>query len=102
VEGNEQAVYVVIEVQAIHDMGEFGRYAAGYRPVIESFGGEVVAIKMAPEPVEGEQRPVAIAIQRWPSEQAFRTAYDSDEYAPWKELRHRVARTTLFVVDATD
>jgi uncharacterized protein (DUF1330 family) len=98
---SQHAVYVVIEIQAIQDMDEFGRYAKGYRPVIEAFGGEVVATTMRPEPLEGDYRPLAVAIQRWPSEAAFQNAYASKEYAPWKDLRHRVATTSLLVVHET-
>jgi uncharacterized protein (DUF1330 family) len=99
-EGNKE-IYVVVEVETIHDQAEFQRYVANYRVAHPRYGGEIVAQSLAPEVVEGDWRPAGIAIQRWPNRESFYAAYEAEDYRPWRELRHRVADTNIALVRAT-
>lgn len=64
--------------------------------LIEKAGGRYLAFSRAPEQWEGEgDPPGTMAILEFPSLDAARTFFDSDEYRPFAESRRAGARTTI-------
>ncbi len=39
-------------------------------------------------------------IIEFPSMESFESWYDSEEYAPWKKIRHQLSENELFVIEA--
>jgi uncharacterized protein (DUF1330 family) len=89
----EAAVLVVIEVVSVKDPEGLKTYIQRASQLIGPLGGELVA--QGGIPIDGEPSFAPLAIQRWPSEPAFRAWLDSDAYQPLNEIR--VASATMRV-----
>lgn len=81
------SIYAVLNV-TIRDDARFREYIRGHLPSIALHGGRVLFRSNDNVVVEGTWKPRLLVIQEWPTEAAFHQWYDSDEYRPWKELRH--------------
>ena len=93
---SSEQVHVFLDVN-IRDPEQFARYLAGYRESFLKYGGESVFVSRDLDPVQGDYAPGIVALQRWPSERAYRDWVDSPEYRPWKKMRDEAAtvRTTI-------
>ena len=49
--------------------------------------------------VEGEHHPQMLVIVEFPNLEVMQTLYESDEYAPLKDLRQRCSSSNFLVVD---
>ena len=49
--------------------------------------------------IEGDWAPERLVIQQWPSVERFKEWYNSEEYAPWKELRHKSAVANIILIE---
>lgn len=59
--------------------------------VAERYGGRLLAISLGSlELVEGDKHPPMLILQHWPSRQGFDQFYQSADYQPLKEERHRL------------
>lgn len=89
----ETPVLVIIEVVSVQDPAGLKAYQKGASALIGQWGGAMLGHGGAP--VDGELAFGPLAIQRWPSERAFRSSLASEAYQP---LRHiRLASATLRV-----
>lgn len=80
----------------LHDPAGLVEYGRRVVPMLERWGGEVLAAAIpSPEPIEGEALDRALIVHSWPSVGRFREFYDSPEYQPLKRLRHRAATSRL-------
>ena len=50
--------------------------------------------------IEGKPKIHRIVIIEFPSMESFESWYDSEEYAPWKKIRHQLSESELFVIEA--
>ena len=91
-----EQVHVFLDVN-VRDPEQFGRYLKGYQESFRQYGGETVFVSRDLEAVQGDFSPDIVALQRWPSERAYRDWVDSPEYRPWKKIRDEAAvvRTTI-------
>lgn len=64
------------------------RYGGRYR----ARGGELVRL-------EGDWLPKRMIIIEFPDMQKLRAFYESEEYRPWREVRHRLATSSIVAVD---
>ena len=80
-------IYAVLNV-TIRDGTRFGEYIRGHLPSLALYGGRILFRSNDNEAVEGTWHPRLLVIQEWPTETAFQAWYGSDEYRPWKEMRH--------------
>ncbi len=84
----------------LHDPAGLAEYGSAVIPMLESWGGEVLALSPpGAETIEGEPADRALILHSWPSAARFREFYDSPEYQPLKALRHRVATSRLTAFD---
>ena len=96
---SEKPLYLVADID-VRNPEAMRRYAHEAPPMVERFGGRVIAISIGSlEVIEGAWRPGVLALHRWPSLQAFQRFYDSEEYKPLKDLRHAASDTKLVVFD---
>lgn len=70
--------YVVAQV-AIHDREPYGRYATAFMPVLQQYGGRLLASDEQPEPLEGEDGR-KLVILAFADKAAARAWADSPEY----------------------
>lgn len=93
-------IYLVIEL-AVRDGDAIRRYATEVSPMLERYGGKIIGLSTdGGDVIEGERRPVVIALHRWPNRDAFDRFYASSEYQPLKRLRHKASDTRIAVLDA--
>ena len=94
-----EAILVIVEVQNIFDEATFEAYRAQARTQLLERGGELLgrggALFEGAPPVAQ-----AVLVQRWPSEEAFRTWQASDAYAPLLKLRNKAAQLRITIVPA--
>ncbi|PJJ73606.1 uncharacterized protein (DUF1330 family) [Diaminobutyricimonas aerilata] len=95
------AAYISIDMTP-HDRDAIAEYERNVQPILESYGGRVIARDEAPIIAEGGRSPRLAVLIRFADKAAFRRFYDSDEYAPWKEFRMRNASEDAIVLDGPD
>jgi low affinity Fe/Cu permease len=91
--------YAIIQVR-VYDQQKFADYIQGHMPILEKYGGRIVVARTPEIVPEGTWSPQTVVVQTWPDVNAFWRFYESPEYQPWKELRHRSAETDIVVVEA--
>lgn len=73
----------------------FARYIQGSQPTIAQFGGRVVFHSIENALTFGANSWDVVAIQEWPSTDAFDRRWNSEEYKPWADMRDRAATMTI-------
>jgi uncharacterized protein (DUF1330 family) len=92
----ETAVFVIIEVVSVQDPAGLKVYQERASALIGPLGG--VLVGRGGKPVDGEPGFAPLAIQRWPSEAAFRAWLDSDAYQPLNKIRLASATMRVAIV----
>ncbi|HET6510456.1 MAG TPA: DUF1330 domain-containing protein [Baekduia sp.] len=94
--------YAVAELE-ITDPSWVQDYVTHVTPMVERHGGRYLARTPRVAQLEGD-RPVAplTLIIEWPSEEAARAFYESDEYRPFRERRAAGARNEFRLVAGED
>jgi len=83
----------------VKDPALLGTYVAQAAPVLQRFGGKIIALNPQVAPLEGNPQPSFIIIQ-FPSLADAKGFYESPEYAPVKPLRlHATANGFLFILE---
>ena len=103
-ERNRPAVkyYAVAELD-VTDPGWVDEYVSDVTPMVERRGGRYLARTARIEQLEGERaRPQVLLIIEWPSREAARDFYESDEYRRHREARRAGARNEFLLVAGDD
>lgn len=88
-------LYLVAEL-TVHDPEKLLQYAGQVQPVLERFGGRIVAtFPPSPDAIEGDWQPQVLVIQRWRSPEDFRAFWSSPDYAPLRELRQAASASRI-------
>ena len=69
-------------------------------PQIREFGGEVLVARGAVTRLEGDWDPLAVTILKFDDRDAPMRWYDSEEYAPLKQMRLESNLGDMIVVEA--
>ena len=88
---HETPILVVVEVVSVHDPVGLREYQERAGALIGPLGGTLIG--HGGTPVDDELGFAPLAIQRWPSESAFRAWLASEAYQPLREIR--VASATM-------
>lgn len=80
-------VYVVAERLAVHDPDHLQRYLDSVSLTVEAHGGRYHVVSSDVEVLEGDWSPRSLAIFEFPTREAALSWWNSEEYAPLKELR---------------
>jgi uncharacterized protein (DUF1330 family) len=91
--------YVIANVTAAHDEDKLIEYRRRNTDVVAKHGGRFVARGGRLEILEGEYAPVRVVIIEFPDLDAARGWYESDDYAPLRELRRGASETHIYVVE---
>lgn len=79
-----------------HDQLKAKEYREKFGPALEKFGGRTLYAGPA-EVIEGDWKPPRVVILEFPSIQALRTWYGSEDHAPVLRLRREGATTSKMV-----
>ena len=90
--------YAVFDVLQVTDVAKMSLYRQGVLATIQKYGGRVLVAGGACDVVEGTAKPTFPVILEFPSVEAAKRWYDSEEYTPLKALRHAAARANGFFV----
>jgi uncharacterized protein (DUF1330 family) len=91
------SVYIINNM-LIHDRATYDRYTRAFLPFFLQHGGEVIAVKDDPQPLEGAWPWHRTAILRMPSEAQLRAWYDSPEYQELAALRRSATECNITVL----
>jgi len=98
--GDEKmGAYVLAQIQ-IDDLEEYQNYLAGFMPIFERHGGELLATsKNRTIVVEGSWAYPSTVIMKFPSVEAAQSWCDDPDYKTLAEHRHRSAQANLVIVE---
>jgi uncharacterized protein (DUF1330 family) len=91
--------YVIACVKDAWDQEALVRYREGNTAAVAAHGGRFVARGGRHEVLEGSYEPIRVVIIEFPDVEAARGWYESDDYAPLRELRRSASETDIFVVE---
>jgi uncharacterized protein (DUF1330 family) len=78
-------------------------YVREVTPMLERHGGRYLARTSQIERLDGNgQPPQVLLVVEWPSREAARTFFDSDEYRPYRERRLAGAGGDIFLLPGRD
>lgn len=96
--GEQLGAFMLAEL-TVKDPEKFVEYGSKVVPIINSYGGKVLAVAMpAPGPLEGEPVERTLVVHGWPSIERWTEFYESEEYQPVKSIRLEAcdSRITVF------
>ena len=91
--------YLVAYVEQVMDQDGLQRYAGGAAELMARFGGRYLFVSFAPRPLEGDAAPQVLAVSEFPDAQAIQAFWDSPDYEPLRQLRHRSGRVRILLAD---
>lgn len=92
------AAYLIADVD-VHDHAAYEEYRQHVPATIARYGGRYVARAAGMEVLEGDWAPARLVILEFPDMARLQAWYDSPEYRPLRDIRHRAARSRLVVVE---
>lgn len=90
--------YAVFDVLEVTDQAKMGQYRQGVLATIQKYQGRVIVAGGKCDVVEGTVKPTFPVILEFPTLEAAKRWYDSEEYRPLKALRLAAARANGFIV----
>jgi uncharacterized protein (DUF1330 family) len=91
--------YVIAAVEESWDQEKLVQYREGNTQVVAEHGGRFVARGGQSAVLEGDWDPKRVVIIEFPDMAAARGWYESDGYAPLRELRRSASKTNIIVVE---
>jgi uncharacterized protein (DUF1330 family) len=92
------AAYIIADVD-VKDAKAFEAYKQPTAASVAKYGGRFLIQTSTPEVLEGTWRPKRFVVLEFPSAEAARRWYDSEEYREAKALRLQHADSKLLLVD---
>ena len=94
------AAYLVAYVEQVLDQEGLQRYAGGAAELMARFGGRYLFASFGPRPLEGDHAPQVLAVSEFPDARSIQAFWDSPDYEPLRQLRHRSARVRILLAEA--
>ncbi len=91
--------YVIASVTDARDAEKLARYREGNTAAVEKHGGRFIARGGELETLEGDWPALRIVIMEFPDMDTARSWYQSDDYAPLRELRQSASDTDIVLVE---
>jgi uncharacterized protein (DUF1330 family) len=91
--------YVIAVVEDSWDQDKLIKYREGNTEVVAAHGGRFVVRGGASAVLEGDWDPKRIVVMEFPDMDAARAWYESDDYAPLRDLRRSASTTNIVVVE---
>ncbi|NIZ61837.1 DUF1330 domain-containing protein [Sedimentitalea sp. CY04] len=90
--------YLIYDVE-IHDPAPYAKFMERVKPLVEEMGGTYLARGGAHEVLEGDWNPTRIVLFQFPDMDSARALFNSDAYAPLKELRQSCSTGHVVIVE---
>ena len=90
--------YAVFDVLEVTDQAKMGQYRQDVLATIQKYEGRVLVAGGQFEIIEGSAKPTFPVVLEFPTLEAAKRWYDSEEYRPLKALRLAAARANGFLV----
>jgi uncharacterized protein (DUF1330 family) len=91
--------YVIASVTDARDQDALAEYRRRNTDVVAARGGRFIVRGGAHETLEGDWSPVRLVVIEFPDMDAARGWYESDDYAPLRELRRSASDTDIVLVE---
>jgi len=85
----------------ISNLEQFMEYSKRAPALIEQYGGRYRCMRGAVEQLEGKPDNRKIVVSEWPSMEAAKTFWDSDEYQALKAVREGAAEIDVYLCEIT-
>ena len=96
------SAYMIAQIK-IEDSAEYQNYLAGFMPIFQRHGGELLATsKNKTTVIEGEWAYPGTGIMKFPSPDHAQQWYNDPDYKKLAEHRHRSAMANLVLVEGID
>ncbi len=96
------SAYMIAQIE-IHDPDEYQDYLAGFLPIFQRYGGELlVTSKNETTVIEGDWSHPNTVIMKFPSAKDARDWYRDPEYVKLAEHRHRAANANLVLAEGVE
>jgi len=92
------AVYMIADI-AVKAPSAYQQYKAEVPALIRKHGGEYLVRGGNFQVLEVDWQPSRLVLFRFPDRDSVEAFYSDPEYQPLKDLRHRVAKTNIVVVE---
>jgi len=89
--------YLIMEIDW-HDADRATQYRNLLGPTLEKYGARTL-VANEPHALEGDWKPRRVVIFEFPSMEAMRKWYASDEYAPVMRIRKEGSKTNMIAVE---
>lgn len=93
--------YFIYARTAITDVEKSKRYGELVVSQIREFGGELVAARATPRLLEGDWQPMAITVLKFDGMDSLMAWYESQEYAPLKQMRLESNTGDVIVIEGS-
>ena len=94
----ERPAYVLTEV-TIHDRIAYQEYEAEFKPIVERYGGELIAVTDDPTVLEGLWSEMRVVLIRFETRQDALDWYDSQEYQQLAVIRRATSTGTDLLIN---
>ena len=94
----ERPAYVLTEV-TIHDRIAYQEYEAEFMPIVERYGGELIAVTDDPTVLEGEWSEMRVVLIRFETRQYALDWYGSQEYQQLAVIRRATSTGTDILIN---
>jgi uncharacterized protein (DUF1330 family) len=95
------AAYVIYQADVL-DADRYALYTSRAAPNVVAAGGRFVVRGGDIEVLEGDPPPPRTSILEFPTRQAARAWYFSDDYTKIRQLREGASRSRMYIVDGID
>lgn len=92
------AVYLIVDVD-VKGPSAYEQYKAKVPALMCKHGGEYLVRGGNTHIIEGGWRPSRLVLLRFPDKESVEAFFSDPEYESLKELRHRVAKTDIVMVE---
>jgi uncharacterized protein (DUF1330 family) len=91
--------YVIACVTDVRDQEALVEYRRRNTDVVAAHGGRFIVRGGAHETLEGDWSPIRVVVIEFPDAAAARGWYESDAYAPLREMRRGASDTEIILVE---
>jgi len=91
--------YVIADVREVRDQDALVEYRRRNTDAVANHGGRFVVRGGGIETLEGAWEPLRMVVIEFPDTEAARAWWESEEYAPLKQLRRDASDTNIVLVE---
>lgn len=96
------SAYLIVDITRIRDEETYSRYRSAVSPGLEAAGGRYLARGGVVRVLEGQWQPGRLVLVRFDTPAAATKWWESDAYAPLREIRRRSTDTNMVVVEGLE